>query len=141
MCWKGKYKPIIAKNNISIYKIMLREFIDPTHSRIVSYYQGFPYILNVKVVEELPTHYIPDNMGYVRITKALHSYSKEYTRLEKYSTGFLVKSNLIDSSLDFYTFDRRGTLIMDGFIPKGATYCMNEYGEIISNELILTHEK
>lgn len=137
MCWKGKYLPKIAKKDIPIYKIMIRGGYGDFY---LSYYQKFPYTLNAKISEEIKTPFMIDSYKG-KISKALHSYSKEYTKIESSFNGFCVRSR--EKELDYYSYILApGMLaIVSGYIPKGATYCMNENGEYISNELILTHEE
>ena len=123
MCfWKSKQsKVLIAKRDIKVYKIGVYADGDIFKSFFRSY---FEYFTNQIVFEKVKfTDTI--NCGF-------HSYINcelvsSYNNVNLYSCGELI----LWVSLQ--------TVYLGEFIiPKGATYCLNRYGEVVSDKLMYT---
>lgn len=114
-------KVLIAKRDIKVYKIGTYADNDSFYP---FFYQGFEYPVNqivftkVKFTDEI-------NWGF-------HSYINcvlvsSYNNVNLYSCGKLL---LWVSLLSVY--------LGEFIIPKGATYCLNRYGEVVSDKLMYT---
>ena len=123
MCfWKSKQsKVLIAKRDIKVYKIGIYAKNDSFNP---FFYQEFEYPINQIVFEKVKfTDTI--NCGF-------HSYINcelvsSYTKVNLYSCRELI---LWVSSPIVY--------LGEFIIPKGATYCLNRYGEVVSDKLMYT---
>ena len=123
MCfWKSKQsKVLIAKRDIKVYKI--GTYADDT-SFNPFFYSYFGYTVNQIVFEKVK---FTDT-----INCGLHSYIKcelvsFYNKINLYSCGKLI---LWIPLLTVY--------LGEFIIPKGATYCLNRYGEVVSDKLMYT---
>ena len=136
MCWitNKKLRFKIAKENIPIYKICRKE-----DDKILSYFKHFEYKLG----------YIYDTNFEVavdtkmsEIYKGFHSYSLNKTYYEKRYDIISVFKNesfieLIFNSNSNRLNDYSSGIIVYGYIPKGSAYALNEYGEYVSDSIIL----
>ena len=125
MCfWKSKQSKVLkAKRDIKVYKIGIYADNDSFNPFFYSY---FGYTVNHIVFEKVKfTDTI--NCGF-------HSYINcrlvsFYNKVSLYSCGKLI----------LWIFLLRNTVYLGEFIiPKGATYCLNRYGEAVSDKLIYT---
>ena len=125
MCfWKSKQsKVLIAKRDIKVYKIGVYADNDSFNP---FFYQEFEYFTNQMVFEKVKfTDTI--NCGF-------HSYINcklvsFYDKVSLYSCGKLI----------LWIFLLTNTVYLGEFIiPKGATYCLNRYGEVVSDKLMYT---
>ena len=123
MCfWKSKQsKVLIAKRDIKVYKIGI--YAD-NGSFNPFYYNDFTYYINQAVFEKVK---FTDT-----INSGFHSYINcelvsSYTNVNLYSCGKLI---LWVPLLTVY--------LGEFIIPKGATYCLNRYGEVVSDKLMYT---
>ena len=123
MCfYKTKQSKVLkAKRDIKVYKIGIYADNDSFNP---FYYDNFTYYVNQTVFEKVKfTDTI--NCGF-------HSYINcelvsSYNNVNLYSCGELI----LWVSLP--------TVYLGEFIiPKGATYCLNRYGEVVSDKLIYT---
>ena len=127
MCfWKSKQSKVLrAKRDIKVYKIGVYADNDSFNPFFYSY---FGYTVNQIVFEKVKFADII-NLGF-------HSYIM--CELVCYNTNVNVYSckNPIYCSLLPY----KGSKIYLGefIIPKGATYCLNRYGEVVSDKLMYT---
>lgn len=116
-------KVLIAKRDIKVYKIGI--YADENTFKPF-FYKDFNYPVNQLVVESVIFTY--------SIEYGLHSYLMckliSYTlNVDLYSCRSLV------GYIGLMTY----TVYLGEFIiPKGATYCLNRYGEAVSNKLIYT---
>ena len=125
MCfWKSKQsKVLIAKRDIKVYKIGV--YAD---ERIFKpfFYQKFEYPVNQMVFTKVKFTDTIDCGFHSYINCELVS---SYDKVNLYSCGKLI---LWISLL-------RNTVYLGEFIiPKGATYCLNMYGEVVSDKLMYT---
>lgn len=83
-----------------------------------------------------------ENMWIAPIMKTVHEFDKE---LE--ACNHLVIENIKDYNCrvinnGFYAYIKDTySHIVDAIIPKGAEYCIGEYGEIVSNKMIVFSSK
>lgn len=118
MCWNGnkEISPKIAETDIPVFKICTKSYDD---KHVESKYLHFTYELGKLYTENVnPCIIFPE--GYQIINEAFHSYD---IRLE------VIYGNMID--------EYAGEIVVEGIIPKGATYYLNIFGEIASNQIIL----
>lgn len=141
MCWTTKLntQKLIADRNIDIFKVCsIRQF------KIVSVYWGREYKLNTAYVLPIELEVEVETMkevnGKIRSTsysihQAFHSYSPDCKIiLNPVSIAIWYDTTFLDS----YGIDCVKVL---GFIPKGSTYYINEWGEYVSNAICLTEIK
>lgn len=149
MCWISKKEPVqyIAESRIPVYKIML---VGRVTSKILrSYYRQAMYNLNTNYVSDLAT---PEEC-IDRITLkprycidiGLHSYSTSNTVCLKRASHLMVVSKKTKELLDSYPIPYPTALQIitslakvSGYIPVDARYYINEHGEYVSNEIVLT---
>lgn len=117
MCWYSseELSPEISKEDILIFKICKKSYDD---KHVESKYQHFTYELGKLYTEDVkPYISSEDSLGF-RINKAFHSY---------------------DMNLKIISWAMMGSneILVEGIIPKGATYYLNMFGEIASNQIIL----
>ena len=136
MCWitNKKLKFKIAKENIPIYKICRKE-----DDKILSYFKRFEYELGCLYNTNFE---IAVDAKMSEIYKGFHSYSLNKTYLEKRYDNIRVFKNenfieLIFNSNSNRLNDYSFGIVVSGYIPKGGTYALNEYGEYVSDSIIL----
>lgn len=125
MCfWKSKQsKVLIAKRDIKVYKIGTYADNDSFNP---FFYQEFEYPVNQIVFEKVK---FTDTIDW-----GFHSYINcelvsSYNNVSLYSSGKLI----------LWIFLPTNTVYLGEFIiPKGATYCLNRYGEVVSDKLMYT---
>lgn len=119
MCWVGKRKRNIAKEDITVYK-----YLDEDHN---SPFLKYHYcknelcekvLLKPKFAIDWKNKNVIDVYPYIYIYSGYHS----YIRIPR-------AKPLVDSTL--YKF----------IIPKGSEYYINTEGEVVSNQIIFTEEK
>ena len=125
MCfWKSKQSKVLkAKRDIKVYKIGV--YADDT-SFNPFFYQEFEYSVNQIMFTEVK---FTDTIDW-----GFHSYINCKlvffdNKVNLYSCGELI----------LWIFLPINTVYLGEFIiPKGATYCLNRYGEVVSDKLIYT---
>ena len=123
MCWIGKCDIKIAKRDFYVYKIGAYADDDSFYP---FFYQAFEYRVNQMVFTEVK---FTDTINW-----GFHSYINcelvpFHNNVNLYSCGKLILwvSLLTD------------TVCLGKFIiPKGATYCLNSDGEVVSDKLMYT---
>lgn len=127
MCWTSKtLKKQIATEDIKVFKLG-----NVISGAFLSYYQLFAY--DVKRLYKTDIHPVCDNDKYY-IFNGYHSYNPKTCRY--------VKSNFTGQWMVFFD-----SYFLDGFnsrcspvectIPKHSEYYENEFGEIVSNQIII----
>lgn len=136
MCWitNKKLKFKIAKENIPIYKICRKE-----DDKILSYYKKFEYRLGWLYNTNFEVAF---DAKISEIYKGFHSYSLNKTYYEKRYDNIRVFKNesfieLIRNSNSNKLNDYSFGIVVSGYIPKGCAYALNEYGEYVSDSIIL----
>ena len=125
MCfWKSKQSKVLkAKRDIKVYKIGV--YADEGIFKPF-FYQAFKYFTNQIVFTEVK---FADTINW-----GFHSYINcelvsSYNNVNLYSCGKLI----------LYISLLTDTVYLGEFIiPKGATYCLNNNGEVVSDKLIYT---
>jgi hypothetical protein len=136
MCWTTKIYPqeLKANRDIDVFKICS---ISPDN-KVFSVYWGKQYKLNTAYV--LPIELEVETMELIgeeiqtisySIHQAFHSYSSSCKKIVENSITIWHSTTFLDS----YSLDCVEVL---GFIPKGSTYYINEWGEYVSNAICLT---
>ena len=116
-------KVLIAKRDIKVYKIGAYADNDSFNP---FFYQGFEYPVN-QIVFTKVKFTVAINWGF-------HSYINcelvsSYSNVNLYSCGKLI----------LWIFLPTNTVYLGEFIiPKGATYCLNSDGEVVSDKLMYT---
>lgn len=140
MCWtkrirrsEAKPEPLTAESNIPIFKIL---FYNSLNGTIISPYFDFKYTLNTKYVHPLPLeigNYIDCHTmcAFWRVNEGFHSYSTKCTVSKDIVVELL---NGMVHRYDYHFLSRR----VNGYIPAGAQYLLNEKGEYVSTEIVLT---
>lgn len=138
MCWTTSIRPQIkiATENIPVYKIVDKKGGFWFWSTFSSYYYGFIYKLHKRYSEKIGG--IRDlRTGVYAIDKGIHSYHNTLTSIStsKYGDRWIRSFN--GEILDNYC--RFGNVVrVQGYIPKGSKYYLNENGECISEQIVLT---
>lgn len=145
MCWISfkPWKQEVATRDIECFKIC--ELID---NKICSLYQGFEYQLNTaykaKLIFNKSTVVKTGKVLSYEITEGIHSYStkcklkRAFVSDEKCKVEFL---NIIKNEffLDSICLNLHpNAVLVKCIIPEGSIYFINECGEIVSNQIILT---
>ena len=146
MAWKTYKKdclvPLRAEENIPIIKVCEYD----QNGRLLSPVYPKPYHFNKKYHSEIDnpeeTIFEDETIGY--IDKGLHSFNKNKVNLdESYFNGdFIVVKYTAgnDTAYIVETHKFHIPVFVEGYIPVGSTYYENEYGDIVSNAIVLTHE-
>ena len=121
MCWDGLNKPIVAEEDIKVFKICLKQ----TGKTLMSYFRTFVYEVGVEYSATFGIEI--EDFGEIAIYEGLHSYSTECPI--KFDT-YIGKNRFID-----YYPPNESIVKVECVIPKGATYYENENGEIVSDTL------
>ena len=123
MCfWKSKQsKVLIAKRDIKVYKIGAYAECDSFNP---FFYQEFEYPVNQIVFTEVK---FTDTINW-----GFHSYINSelvssYNNVNLYSCGKLILWVFLPT-----------VYLGEFIIPEGATYCLNRYGEVVSDKLMYT---
>lgn len=140
MCWIGNHKNLKkTEKDISVFKILHKKCNENT-TILLSTYQDFHYVLHKKVTSEVEVeNWISADI--CEISKAIHSYSSElvHAKLVVPNRAYIYYPNdinHIDEWLDDFSTD--GSFVrVNGIIPKGSTYAINDRGEYVSDSIIL----
>ena len=136
MCWitNKKLKFKIAKENIPIYKICRKE-----DDKILSYFKRFEYKLGCIYDTNFE---IAVDAKMSEIYKGFHSYSLNKTYHDKWYDIVRVFKNesfierILESNSNRIAEYSYG-IVVSGYIPKGSAYALNEYGEYVSDSIML----
>lgn len=135
MCWKGKLELKTAQKDFKVYKVMIMG----VSGLLLSAYKNFIYkrghTYHSKILG-VPLHYYNNDISKVDV--ALHSYSLELTKCKQKDGTIIIisKQGVIGNCcLDFFRNHYNDYIVVPCLIPKEAKYCINEFGEIISDTL------
>ncbi len=134
MCWVSNETPVLkkAEEPIPVFKVL--------YKNMESVYFKFRYHLHNKILQKLETPRIAVSRSF--IYEGIHSYDAETSIIKDYpndSDFFVIITKKDDLNLD--TFSKGPYVQVMGVIPEGAEYYRNEWGEIVSNSIILTEIK
>lgn len=131
MCWltykEENSKCKVATEDIPIYKIL--------HTTLQSIYRFHEYSLNKVYNETMVTHAYRINVSTYSVTLGYHSYSPEMTYIKCGLNGVFWVCESKGTRLDTFTYNM---IRVNGFIPKGSHYFLNEKGEYVSDSIVLT---
>lgn len=143
MCWISNKEPVFltAKEDVEVFKIgkLSDKGVHFVRSLIMEYlYQlGKTYFIPNALVS---TPCFSQGMAYA-ITEGFHSYDPNnlmFERKSKECTLYLKMKNT--QYIAGYAYP--DWLYIQAVIPKGSTYCVNEYGAIVSNAIkILSYKR
>lgn len=156
MCWVSHNEPVklVAEKDVPVFKIAR---IANDGNTILPYFYSSRawYTENTIYLEPgiTPNIKISGADKPYTITKGLHSYSVENLRLQSYYhidevTKFIPLVRITthkttpmsqDVVVNGQTYNIPNTAVMLCIIPKGATYYINEIGEIVSDTLEVKH--
>lgn len=131
--------PQIVKENKKVYKIMSYK---GNVGELESLYFSKKYEIGKEYVEDIEME-SPNNLRcYYSIRKGFHSYSTEKTYLNERDKRWLVWSKFDDIAIDVINLENvdfdENLVVAECVIPKGSKYYENEYGEIVSDHIIIT---
>lgn len=129
MCWVGKNNPKIAESDIPITKILLQ---DPRTEMIFSYYQRRQGWKLNEIVESKITIERSFEDGRIEISYGLHAFN--IISFLKGKDGILQTN----TGVVFTEKDNTNLLVVEGFIPKGSLYYLNDEHEIVANKMVIT---
>ena len=128
MCWSNHLIPDlqIAKEDIPIFKVLNDDFS--------AYYLDFTYNLNeeYKTVLDDPT-FIRRYSSWI-VNSGFHSYSTSCVIIKQSINSICIHSPRSVVNDYYHNF-----LVVDGIIPKGAQYYLNDDGEYVSDKIMLTN--
>ena len=124
MCfWKSEQSKVLrAKRNIKVYKIGV--YADENTFKPF-FYTGFDYSVNKLVVESVVFADLIDCGLHSFLNCTLYSLYQDV--IDLYTLGYLRYT----IPLSLYS-----VFLGEFIIPKGAKYCLNEPGDVVSNKLI-----
>lgn len=129
MCWINRTAIAhVAEEDIEIFKMCE----DSTEKNTVqSYFMASNYILNKVYKLESPIE-VEQFGTYYGINKGFHSYNKT-CEVKRLRSDIVIANEYC--SIETY---RDYAIIVKGYIPKGATYYINDRNEYVSDEICLT---
>lgn len=132
MCfWKSKQSKVLrAKRDIVVYKIG----VEADKAIFTPYFMTkFSYVAGIKNTTD-PNFYI------FHINEGFHGYINIALTVTMVTpTSAVVQKNTKDrSTISIYPTINETLYLGKFIVPKGATYCVNELNEIVSNEMIYT---
>jgi len=148
MCWKTRKverteKKISPESGVRVFKIVSLRKGEYLYA---AYHGDFEYKLGKVAVSHMEISFKHEwDVSFVE--EAIHSYLSDNVIVWKTSScGIYSIYNIvdggIDSTLDWFIDDiGHGTkrVVMEGIIPPGTPYYVNEYGEVISEQLLPTN--
>ena len=140
MCWTTFIRPHIqtATENIPVYKIVTKEGGFWFWSTFQSYYQNFIYKLH-KIYSEKIGKICSEEANFYSINKGIHSYHNAFTKISVGKHGEIWIGGLNGDIIGYYFQSAyRNVVKVQGYIPKGSKYYLNEYGEYVSEQIVLT---
>ena len=138
MCWESKKLKIkIAKKDIPVWKIVHadKDINGMYTNKCYSFYKFFEYILKVRNTTQMSFSVLNTENKFIG-NDGFHSYSNKvkYTINEHNISVYL---NKLFSNYTICYYYRGNTTIAKCHIPKGSKYAINEFEEIISNDIVL----
>ena len=152
MCWESnKLKKLVSDGTVKIFKICKTT---SKYNIVNSYYhEDFGYMLNTEYHTKINIQSMWDYPLF-RGYNGFHSYLKTKCKTERYFNYIRIFIPSVWPKYDAYkdistkkiieTYSALfcgSTVVVEGYIPKGATYYINENYEIISDGIVLTKIK
>lgn len=139
MCWESKKLKIkTAKKDIPVWKIVHAD--KDIHGRYTnkchSFYKSFEYTLKVGNTTQMSFGVLNTKNTFVG-NNGFHSYSNKVKYTIHENNNILVYLNKLFFDYTICYYYRGNTTIAKCHIPKGSKYAINEFDEIISNNIVL----
>lgn len=146
MCWKTNKKEEcvgkIAENNIMAYKIMVER-----NGRLYSWISDFLYNVGESYKCNKKVKPMKCNDDLWIINEGFHSYNFDSTFITEENDDFVEKKWCVRSKnnrttiISYIVPDQvvRKIRKINCIIPKGSIYYENKYGEIVSDQIIITN--
>jgi len=123
----------ISDGHVKVFKIC--NYISDRKKIVITgyFYRLFEYKLRRKYKTQLGIDYL----FYNRVFEGFHSYSPDICHAENEVLHKVIrlKDNTV---IGVYG---RESVVVEGYIPKGGIYYVNEQGEIVSDSIVLTKIK
>jgi len=155
MCWTKNASPLppiplVSDGTVKIFKVCKMRF-----GQLCGYwYTSFNYILDKEYQTTIDISYNKESKTY-RGNQGFHSYDASKCKVNPFVIGsifggikrlsvgvvtFLDQSiyNITTYLLKDNFFKDATAYLIEGYLPKGTQYYVNEYGEIISDKIVLT---
>lgn len=136
MCWTGKIKDHIkcVDVDVNVFKI-----VGMDNGKILPYFQAslMPegYEVGKRYQTTLSIHDIQDSSDLVNVFSGFHSYHCSHY-LAEFTKRYVYIGPLPYSPGTAVTYGIDGA-VMQCTIPKGAELFMNQFGEVVSNEIVV----
>lgn len=130
MCWTSPNHPVykVAEQDIPVYKRFDKQQMIFKNSKLVavtSLERGYNYIIN-RLNKPIELKHIYVKSPYV---------GYKYYNIHKGYHSWLSRKDC--HPYIFYTITIR---VVKCIIPKGSTYAVNEFGEVVSSNIVVTDE-
>ena len=128
----------IATQDIEVYKVGYKKY----NEFIPIYHNDFIYKANIPN-KEIKLYMDSSRIYYFCVDKGYHSYSEECYVRECITDNIDIYSPVSEKINNFDNYDEIYEQFAIGkfIIPKGSEYYENEYGEIVSSQIIWTGER
>ena len=139
MCWESKKLKIkTAKKDIPVQKIVHadKDISGKYTNKCHSFYKFFEYILKVRNTTQMSFGVLNTKNAFIG-KNGFHSYSNKVKYTISENNNISVYLNKLFSNYTICYYYRDNTTIAKCHIPKGSKYAINEFEEIISNDIVL----
>ena len=145
MCWQS-YKSSgkrISDGKVKVFKVCKKIDNDSVKAY---FYSDFIYQMNQLYTTHMSVKCVVED-GYIG-TNGFHSYSakecvhritRESIQKAKFKYIDVLKYGLVN--IQEYFGSNEEIVVVEGYIPEGTAYCINNNGEIISDAIVLTRIK
>ena len=139
MCWNTRLKEYatkrIAATNVTVFKVCYIE-----DGNVISLYRGFHYKLG-QLYNQFDLNLFETALdGKYSVSQGFHSYNPALVKVIRKPGEYDIK--ILNTSNHIYLNNFYSTKLtvarVNGYIPAGSEYFENEFGEIVSNNLVLT---
>lgn len=123
MCWVSKKEPEykVAKEDIIVYKEFLKRDVCRENAKLIYLYSLF-------------FHYLYKANEINETIKLNHEYNENF-----YRRGYIICKGYHSRLLNkLSSFDKINKIVVKCIIPKGSTFAINEYYEVVSSNIIVT---
>ena len=152
MCWTKHTSslppiPLVSDGNVKIFKVCkMRQ-----GNLCGYYYTSFNYILGKEYQTDMDVSYVANYKQYIG-NQGFHSYDASKCKVNPLDFGDIfgrvqrVNMEVVKRfehslyRIAYYQLKVKDepAYLIEGYLPKGTQYYVNEYGEIISNKIVLT---
>lgn len=133
MCWQTYksdcFSSKIAETDIDVIKVLGKNKKTPFQNYHVEFNHPLP---EEKIKPEKQEF-------FVRVSSGYHSYSLLHNKIKEIWSYFIIENDLHPSYI-YTAFYPKNCEFYKGYIPKGTVYYENEFGECVSETLVITEE-